>query len=97
MADELTLSMSVRYSKNGLSLSQNVTSFNVTVSGDQVASGTQAVGTSAENLEKGDITTSGWLLIQNLDLGSEKFTFPMFGPGLRKNFSTLCRHFEADR
>lgn len=67
MADELTLQATAQYSKNGAKFSRIPAAFSVDVAGDHVASGTQEVGTSAENLEKGDITTSGYLLIHNLD------------------------------
>lgn len=67
MADELTVTGSIAYSKNGLSFNYGAPILTVDVSGDHVASGTQEVGTSAEPLEKGDITTPGWLFIQNLD------------------------------
>ena len=67
MADEITLSASFKVEKGGASFARSTGALQVDMSGSHIAAGTQAVGTSAEALEKGDITTPGLLYIKNMD------------------------------
>jgi len=67
MADELTLSGSMSFSKGGVTLSVAKTGVLVTVSGTKVSEYVQTVGTSEEALILGDIGTPGHIMIQNLD------------------------------
>jgi hypothetical protein len=68
MANELQLQFGINYTKNAATFYRAPSSSSVTVAGNHVAAGTQAVGfAAAENLGKGDITTCGYLLIHNLD------------------------------
>jgi hypothetical protein len=68
MANELSIQLGItNYSKGGNTFSKIFPTSNITVTGNNIAAGTQEVGTSAEALAKGDITTPGYLLIHNLD------------------------------
>jgi hypothetical protein len=67
MANELSISISLSFSKNGASISRSTGSNQITVAGNYVASGVGTIGTSAANLYKGDITTPGYMLFHNLD------------------------------
>ena len=67
MANEISYNIFFQVVKGGASISRATGSTNVTMTGDHIAAGTQAVGTAAEALEKGDITTPGMLLIHNMD------------------------------
>jgi hypothetical protein len=67
MANELTLTFGLAFTKTGATFNRTAFTDTITVSGSHVAAGTQAVGTSAEALGKGDITTPGYLLIHNMD------------------------------
>jgi len=67
MANEITYNIFFEVEKGGAKFTRATGSQNITVSGDHIAAGTQNVGTSAEALEKGGITTTGMLYIHNLD------------------------------
>jgi len=67
MAGTLAVGVSVQYSNNDAKFDRVPANFSVVITGDAVASGTQSVTTGAANLEKGGISTSGYLLIHNLD------------------------------
>lgn len=66
MADEIRVSARLQFSKGGSSDAFDV-SATVDMAGAQYAKKTQTVGTSEENLDKGDISTIGYVLIKNLD------------------------------
>lgn len=65
MAQELTASVSLRYSKNGASLLQNLTKV-ADVTGNQALNNIQSIGTSTEAIVLGD-SALGYMLFQNLD------------------------------
>jgi hypothetical protein len=68
MANELQIQVGVNYTKNAATFQRSPSTSAVTVSGNHVVCGTQAVGfAAAEALGKGDITTCGYLFIHNLD------------------------------
>lgn len=67
MANELSVALSLRYSKNGISLNRYVTD-SVTVAGNSYLSGVQIIGFSAhEALSLGDVATAGYVLLRNTD------------------------------
>lgn len=66
MANELSLSINLSFLKSGASVSGNI-SDQVTVSGTKYTRVVQAVGTSDETMELGDITTPGYIMLTNLD------------------------------
>lgn len=67
MANELTVSASLRFSKSGREASQSYSGIQVDVTGDKVTRIIQEIGTSEEALDIGDIGTAGYVLIKNLD------------------------------
>lgn len=82
MADELTLSISANFSKSGISIDSSdmgLLGLQFTVSGTDWVKSTQSIGTTAEVLGKGEITTPGYLIVKNLDATNyvefEKATF----------------------
>jgi len=70
MANEITASAQLSASKNGVTLNNSV-SLTVQASkdmaGDQMTQNVQIIGTSAEALDVGDVSTIGYVLIKNLD------------------------------
>ena len=67
MANELTILVSMAFSKGGASVSR-AESIQVTVTGDAFSHEVQEVGTSEEQLAQGaDLGTPGYMLIKNLD------------------------------
>lgn len=71
MADEITLSIALAFSKNSVSVDttdMGLTALEFDVSGTDYIKGTQSIGTaSSEAIAKGEITTPGWLVIKNTD------------------------------
>lgn len=67
MADELTISALLRFTKGTKDVSFSDQSQQFDVTGTDYIQGTQTVGTSEEALAKGDITTPGYVFIRNLD------------------------------
>ena len=70
MANELTLSVAANYLKSGTAVDtsdMDLIGQTFTVSGTNFVKGTQTIGTTAEVLAKGDITTPGYLVIKNTD------------------------------
>ena len=67
MSNEITVSMSVKFTKGSVSESMNVSAKTFNMAGTDYIKGTQAVGTSEEALGKGNITDPGWCLITNTD------------------------------
>lgn len=67
MANEITLSASLEFLKAtiGSSLSESALTFDV--SGTDYVQASQAVGTTDEALDIGNITTLGYLFIKNMD------------------------------
>lgn len=67
MADELSTSLEVSYSKNGVTEEISETDL-ITVTGSELVKYIQSVGTSEEALELGqDIGTPGYVYLKNLD------------------------------
>src|SRR5262245_22622188 len=66
MANEIRVGASLQFSKDGSSDTFSLTD-SVTMSGSQYNKKTQSIGTSEENLVKGDISTIGFVLVRNLD------------------------------
>lgn len=66
MSNEISASITLNVSKSGVTLNQ---SFSKTsdMAGAEMIGNTQTVGTSAETLTVGDVSTIGYLLIKNLD------------------------------
>lgn len=66
MANEIQISSTLRYSKSPASASL-ATSYFDDQTGDKYQAGVQAVGTSEEVLDKGDVVTLGYLAVRNMD------------------------------
>lgn len=66
MANEITVTSSIIASKNGATMQA---AFNKTLdmAGDQMINNVQIVGTTAETLVVGDVTTIGYTILKNLD------------------------------
>jgi hypothetical protein len=71
VANELTVSVSARYSKNGVQISTDdfgVAGIQIDVAGTEVARFVQLIGTSEEAiLMPGDIASPGFMIVKNLD------------------------------
>ena len=67
MANELTINASLAFSKGGRSVSTSVSALKLDVSGTDHIKLSQTIGTSAEAIDLGDITTPGYCLVKNLD------------------------------
>lgn len=67
MANELTISGSMSFSKSGVTCSHSYTGTTVTVSGTKYTQLVQTIGTSEEALDLGDVGTAGYCIIENLD------------------------------
>ena len=66
MANEITVNSSIYASKNGATLSQS-SSKTIDMSGDQMLANIQIVGTAAEAIVLGDVSTIGYLMLKNTD------------------------------
>lgn len=70
MADEISISLSVAFSKSGDSADTSdmgLTGLELDMTGRYFVKLTQSIGTTAELLEKGDVGTVGYLVMKNLD------------------------------
>jgi hypothetical protein len=67
MADEFTVSTLLRINKGFQQDTKSVTNLKVTQVGDGSAGGVQNVGTSAEAIDVGDVSTLGLAWFRNLD------------------------------
>lgn len=67
MADELTISLSMDFTKSGVNVSISKAGLTIDVSGSKYTRLVQNVGTSEEALDIGDIGTAGYCFIRNLD------------------------------
>jgi hypothetical protein len=67
MANELSISTSLRYTKSNVSLPQRSLSGTFTVAGIPVLHLAASIGTSEETLEKGELTLTGYALFYNSD------------------------------
>lgn len=67
MANELTITGSISFSKSGTTASVSKTGITVDITGSNVLDITQTIGTSEEALVLGDVATPGYCIIENLD------------------------------
>jgi hypothetical protein len=68
VADEITYSAAVAYSKSGRTASRACYGESITVSGGDYVMSTQVIGTSSsEAIAKGEITTPGVFFVENRD------------------------------
>ena len=67
MANELTVSASLSFEKNGISAEFKELARSFDVAGDQYIRNIQSVSIAEVTLDKGGITTIGWIAIKNLD------------------------------
>ena len=67
MANELTVSCSLRFSKSGREADKAYGGIQLDVTGTKPMSHTQTIGTSEEALVVGDVGTPGYIIIKNLD------------------------------
>ncbi|MGW8177227.1 MAG: hypothetical protein ACWGQW_00300 [bacterium] len=95
MADELKISYTVSFSKDGANFNRSKT-ITIDVSGDSYTSGVQNIGTTEESLTLvPDLTTPGFVILTNLDatnyveIGS---TTGVYDIKLKPGESVLYRH-----
>lgn len=67
MANELTVSCSLRFSKGGREISKSYGGIQVTVAGDAWVYAFQSIGATEEAIGIGDIGTAGFCIGKNLD------------------------------
>ena len=67
MADEIKLNVGLRASKSTLQVEPTNITDSFDMSGTDYCSGTQIIGTAEEAITIGEITTPGYVLLQNLD------------------------------
>ena len=67
MANELTVSCSMRFSKSSREASKSYSGIQIDVSGTKVTRLEQTIGTDEEALDIGDIGTAGYIICKNLD------------------------------
>lgn len=67
MADEFTVSSLLRINKGFQQDTKNVSNLKITQTGDGSAGGVQNIGTSAEAIDVGDVSTLGLAWFRNLE------------------------------
>ena len=67
MANELTISGSIKFAKGAKSVSLAKSGVQLDVAGDNYIQKTQSIGTSEEAIDLGDITIPGYAFFVNLD------------------------------
>lgn len=67
MADEIKLTVKGKVANGSYKTDWNLGQLSITQSAVGAASGVQAIGTSAENIAGGDVSTPGYLFLKNLD------------------------------
>ena len=67
MANEINVSCSLSSSKNGAAISSGQFTKTADMTGDQMITNVQIVGTAAEALNLGDVSTIGYTLFKNMD------------------------------
>ena len=67
MAEEITISASLAFSKGGIGSTLSDSDLKFDVTGTDYFQGTQGVGTSEEALDLGHITTPGYCYMKNTD------------------------------
>lgn len=66
MANEISITATLRYAKDKASASQAI-SYLADQTGDKYSAGIQSIGTTEEALQKNDVGTIGYLAIRNMD------------------------------
>lgn len=66
MANEILAQISLTCTKNGVTLDQSL-SLTKDMAGDEMTQNVQIIGTSAEAIALGDVSTIGYILFKNLD------------------------------
>lgn len=67
MADELTVSAKLNFTKGGVSVALGKTGLQVDVAGDEFTHLIQTIGTTEESLNLGDVSSPGFCILVNLD------------------------------
>lgn len=67
MADELTITASLKFVKGDVSLSRSKSGIRIDVTGDKHIDMVQEIGTSEEALSLGEAGAGGYMLLENLD------------------------------
>lgn len=67
MADELSLTASIVFTKSTVRQSKTVNETLIDVGGNKYVSGVQAIGNAAEALTLGGLTSLGYCMLKNLD------------------------------
>jgi hypothetical protein len=67
MADELTVSISLRYVHDNVSVTRNTGRIKIDVAGDQPVDHVQEIGTSEEAITLNEAGKGGYCLLENLD------------------------------
>ena len=67
MADEIKITIKGKVTNGEYKTDWNFSQFSVNQAASGAASGVQSIGTSAENIAVGDVSTAGYLFIKNLD------------------------------
>lgn len=67
MANEITFTASLAATKSGVTVTTGSQSAQATMAGDQMITNVQAVGTDAEALLLGDVSSLGFVFVRNLD------------------------------
>lgn len=67
MANELTISYSVKFEKDDLKITRSKSGLRIDVAGDQHADHVQEIGTSEEALTLNEAGKGGYMLLENLD------------------------------
>lgn len=67
MADEITIDARMRVANGFLNLDLKSTGAQWDMTGDNMSSQVQTIGTSHETIEFGDISTAGWAFFRNVD------------------------------
>ncbi len=67
MADEITVSGAISYSKNGAELANSKAALSITAAGNRCVSHVQAISSSEEAIELGEMTAPGYCYFKNLD------------------------------
>lgn len=99
MANEATVSVSLRFQKNAIDVSATKTGLSISVSGDNYTKIVQNIGTSEEALIFGDVAVPGLCVIKNLDATNYVEIRPATGVAdlMRINPGEVCLfRFAAD-
>lgn len=92
MADEVTVTTSLQFAKGNVDLTLSDAAKTFDVTGTRYVRGVQAVGTSEEALDMGDISDPGWAYFRNLDASNYVEIFAATGETacIRLNAGESC-------